>query len=100
MPRVYEEDENEEVGRPEGPRDSQVDPYAWGGADFRAGSSSPRSSRIESSIQDETHEMPEVEVEREPMDEEGELNLPESTRPPEPTPPSSPSSFGRRRARR
>ena len=30
MPPAHEEDENEEVGRPEGPRDERrVDPYAW-----------------------------------------------------------------------
>ncbi len=30
MPPAHEEDENEEVGRPEGPRDARhVDPYAW-----------------------------------------------------------------------
>jgi len=36
-PRLFEEDENEEVGRPDGPRErGQVDPYAWGGVDFRS----------------------------------------------------------------
>jgi hypothetical protein len=32
-PHASEEDENEEVGRPEGPREhSQVDPYGWAGS--------------------------------------------------------------------
>jgi ribonuclease-3 len=41
-PKAHEEDEDEEVGRPEGPREeAHVDPYAWGAAPAAAGRGEP-----------------------------------------------------------
>jgi ribonuclease E len=110
MPRLYEEDENEEVGRPEGPRDdSHVDPYAWGGSDLRTRpviASTPPPPVAEEHESEEVLEEDDAEFaepER-PEVEMPEVEAPElppvASRPAEPAPTSRPVGFGRRRSRR
>jgi len=105
-----EEDENEEVGRPEGPRDdSHVDPYAWGGSDLRTRpviASTPPPPVAEEHESEEVLEEDDAEFaepER-PEVEMPEVEAPElppvASRPAEPAPTSRPVGFGRRRSRR
>jgi ribonuclease III len=96
MPRLFEEDENEEVGRPEGPREeSHVDPYAWGGTDLRSSAIFPSQAPP-----------PPVARQPEPVDSEdddiepAEAPAESPPRASESTPPSAPAVFGRRRSRR
>ncbi len=103
-PRSFDEDENEEVGRPDGPRgESRVDPYAWGGADFRGAAPAQRSapSPPPRDIEDEP-EPDEVGAEQpldtpiEPARSEGAALAPLAERGETPKAPE----FGRRRSRR
>jgi hypothetical protein len=95
-PARHEEDENEEVGRPEGPHEERhVDPYAW----------DPVPAATESVTSDEESGALEVEVASEPVREESspaEYSPPdeEPSEPPQapPRPPASPT-YGRRQRR-
>ena len=100
MPRLFEEDENEEVGRPEGPReDSHIDPYAWGGADLRTRSvvtpppPAPSRDELEEEIDEDLGAPSETETEA------PEPPAPAS-RARESGPAAKPAGFGRRRSRR
>ncbi|TMQ72328.1 MAG: hypothetical protein E6K80_03015 [Candidatus Eisenbacteria bacterium] len=100
-PRRDDEDENEEVGRPEGPREPKVDPYAWGGADFR---SAARSASFVTPTEEEETAEPENESERDEPHAEVERDISEQETTPSPggdsdATPKAPV-FGRRRSRR
>jgi ribonuclease III len=102
MPRLFDEDENEEVGRPEGPLESRVDPYAWGGADLRGTSVPKTSSSFTPPSRDEDVDEPEVET---APDAEDDFETPDVSPPPparssEPVSEPKPPGFGRRRSRR
>jgi len=103
MPRLFDEDENEEVGRPEGPLEqSKVDPYTWGGADLRSSTRESRSMPVpppQDEPEEEIEEHFEVDSELHSEPETPELP-PATTQTPEPAPPAKSSEFGRRRSRR
>ena len=98
-PRAFDEDEDEEVGRPEGPReDAHVDPYAWGGQDLRAASPpvwSPSPSRAP--VRDEE---PSPEPDSVDDDDRHQATIDEPTAP-ESAPPAPPARpvYGRRSGR-
>ena len=115
MPRHFDEDE-EEVGRPEGPHEeARVDPYAWGGQDFRSsaaptGATNPAAfeaeededepetgfvSEPEPESESESESEPESESESEPWDTS---DAAATTTPPriESSPTPKPPVFGRR----
>jgi ribonuclease-3 len=105
MPRLFDEDEDEEVGRPEGPREGDVDPYAWGGADLRSRSVKGGTSVPPVSTEDEPkdEEVFEELVEEDQDFSEPAIEAPETpmtpSRPSESGPAARPPGFGRRRRR-
>ena len=88
-PQAYEEDENEEVGRPEGPREeAHIDPYAWNAPseEDRGGAPEPAIAPEAAALQDDSA----------PVLNDAAMDEAESqdTEQDEPSDPSDPGMFG------
>jgi ribonuclease III len=112
-PRRFEEEDDEEAFRPEGPREeAHVDPYAWGGPELRRSPQVSDAPAVEEEEMDEPEqdETPEVESQDDAHDAESRLeevdegwSRPESSvEPPSagpvdrPVTPPAPPAYGRR----